>query len=283
MAQELNQGDRQENLKVSVLMSLYHKESPLYFRVALESILSQTILPDEIVIIIDGPISKELESVVAWISQQYDNTKVFRFEENVQLGLALRKGVELCSYSLVARMDTDDIMRDDRIQKQVMYMDKHPEVSVCGSEIAEFSDENHMAYKVKHMPEDNVAICKYAKKRNPVNHMSVMFRREAVLRAGNYEHCPGLEDYHLWTRMIVQGERFYNIQEPLIYARTGDGVYRRRGGRQYTANYIRFRKWQRKVGFLSVKEWWMAVCLTFGMTATPNWIRKLLYQKVLRK
>lgn len=270
-------------MQVSVLMSLYGKESPQFFREALESILAQTYAPDEIVLIIDGPISQELENVIAWLLQQEVPVQVFRFQENVQLGLALRRGVELCSHELIARMDTDDVMREDRLQRQVAYMKENPEIAVCGSEIAEFSDRDHQQYKVKHMPIDNDSIYVYAKKRNPINHMSVMYRREAVLASGNYEHCPGLEDYHLWTRMIVQGYKFYNIQEPLMYARTGDSIYQRRGGRQYTTNYIRFRRWQRDIGFLSGKEWCVAVCLTIGMTATPNWIRKLLYQKVLRK
>lgn len=270
-------------MQVSVLMSLYREESPQFFREALESALAQTYAPDEIVLIIDGPISQELENVVAWLLEQEVPVQVFRFQENVQLGLALRKGVELCSHELIARMDTDDVMREDRLQRQVAYMKAHPEIAVCGSEIAEFSDQEHQQYTVKHMPEDHEKIWKYAKRRNPINHMSAMLRREAVLASGNYEHCPGLEDYHLWTRMLVYGYKFYNIQEPLMYARTGDGIYQRRGGRQYTTNYISFRKWQKTIGFLSAKEWLLAVCLTIGMTATPNWMRKLLYQKILRK
>ena len=264
-------------------MSLYKNESPVFFREALESVLKQTYAPDEIVLIVDGPISQELEEVVTWLQEQSVSLNIYRFEINVQLGRALRKGVELCNYPLVARMDTDDIMREDRLQLQLEYLVSHPEVSVCGSEIAEFSDAGHHQCIVKHMPEKNDDIHSYAKKRNPVNHMSVMFRKKDVLKAGNYEHCPGLEDYHLWTRMIIQGDKFYNIQEPLMYARTGNDIYRRRGGVKYSINYIHFRKWQRKVGFLSIKEWWLAICLTIGMTATPNWIRRLLYQKVLRK
>ena len=133
------------------------------------------------------------------------------------------------------------------------------------------------------MPQHNDEIRKYGKYRNPVNHMTVMFRKSAVLRAGNYRHVPLLEDYDLWTRMMVQGMEFYNLPEVLVCMRNNDGVYDRRGGFRYFRRYAAFRKSQKQMHWLNGREYVVALILTMGMTLQPERMRKFVYQKILRK
>lgn len=267
----------------SVLMSVYGKEKPEHLKEALHSVIHQTRKPAEIVLVEDGPLTEELYQVIEEAKEKHPAFRTFQLKENVQLGRALAKGVELCEHELVARMDTDDIAVENRFEVQYRYMMEHPNVAVTGGFMEEFSDEDKAYHKVKVMPEHMPEIRKYAKYRNPLNHMTVMFRKEAVVRAGSYRHFPFLEDYDLWSRMLGQEAEFYNIQSVLVRARTGRGIYARRGGVSYCRQYLSLRKQQRELGLLSFREYQTARLLTIGMTMQPAGLRKFVYQKILRK
>lgn len=266
----------------SVLMSVYKKEHPKYLAEALDSVFEQTLPPDEVVLMEDGPLTEELEQVIGEYKERYPALKTYQFKENVQLGRALAKGVELCSHELVARMDTDDIAVPNRFEQQYSYMQEHPDVAVCGGWMEEFNDAETYS-KVKRMPESDEEIRRYAKYRNPLNHMTVMFRRQSVLLAGNYRHFPYLEDYDLWGRMLVKPGEFYNIPKVLVRMRNNDNVYERRGGFSYFRQYLGLRKIQRKIGLTNRWEYAMAIILTLLITLQPASLRKFIYQKILRK
>ncbi len=169
-------------------------------------------------------------------------------EQNVQLGRALAKGVELCQYDdLIARMDTDDIAMPDRLEKEGgIYGKAHPEVDVVGGAIREFNDEGTID-RVKNMPKTQEEILEYVKVRNPLNHMTVMYRKDSILKAGNYKHFPFLEDYSLWSRMLSQGYQFRNMEDILVRARTSMGLVKRRSGWAYYKDFQKLRKQQRRV------------------------------------
>lgn len=266
----------------SVLMSVYAKEKPEYLTQAFDSIFYQTLVPDEVVLIEDGSLTLELESLIHAYQKKYPQLIIYRFEENVQLGRALAKGVELCSHELIARMDTDDLAVSDRFERQYEYMQKHPEVVACGGWMEEFNDEGTYS-KVKQMPEQDWDIRKYARYRNPLNHMTVMFRRERVLQAGNYRHFPYLEDYDLWSRMLMKPGQFYNMPTVLVRMRNNDSVYERRGGFSYFRHYVSLRKMQRQIGLINLREYVVAYLVTMAMTLQPAFMRKYLYRKILRK
>lgn len=268
---------------LSVLMSVYQKENPEYFKQAMQSVLEQSRPSDEIILIQDGPVPEPLQEVIEYYEKTIEVLTVFRFEENVQLGRALAKGVELASQNLIARMDTDDIAVSNRFEIQYDYMMKHPEVAAIGGFMEEFCDDDSEYHKIKTMPEHMGEIRKYAKYRNPLNHMTVMFRKDEVQKVGNYQHCPFLEDYDLWCRMLANGAQFYNIQRVLVRARTDRNLYSRRGGNSYCRNYLQLRKRQRQMGLLNFGEYQLAKMVTIGMTLQPSTLRKLVYQKILRK
>ena len=271
------------NTKVSVLMSIYIKENPEYLKAAMESVLTQTYPVSEIMLIEDGPLTDELYDVVNEYQEKYPEViKTFAFEENKQLGRALAKGVELCSNELVARMDTDDIAMPDRIEKQVAYMNEHPQVHVLGGSIREFNDEG-TTDRVKYMPKTQEEIYRYAKLRNPLNHMTVMFRRSAILEIGNYQHFPFLEDYSLWSRMLTNDYQIRNLEDVLVKARTSMALVRRRSGWDYFKTFSKLRKLQHELGLTSTFEYIKAMAATFIMIMQPGFIKELAYKKVLRK
>ena len=285
---------------ISVLMSVYKKEKPEYLKAALESIINQTLQPDEIVVIKDGPLTTELEQVLADVAHQLQKQEAdsvsqshgqnmsrivlhtFQFEENVQLGRALRKGVELCEHELIARMDTDDIACPHRLEKQYEYMMAHEEVAALGGYMEEFCDDNSFS-NIKTMPCSFEEIREYARFRNPLNHMTVMLRKEAVIMVGNYRHYPFLEDYDLWSRILAMGYRIENLPEVLVRARVGNELYGRRGGFAYCKRYLKLRSAQHKWGLTNFVEWMIACAITIAVTIIPSGARKQVYQKVLRK
>lgn len=267
---------------ISVLMSVYKQENSIYFDKALDSIIKQTRIPDEIVIVEDGELNEELYGVIERYKSRYDIIKTYSFKENVMLGRALAKGVTLCSYAYIARMDTDDIAVEDRLEIQYNYLKAHGDVSVVGSNIKEFSDDRSYT-QVKIMPVGMSKINRYAKYRNPMNHMTVMFRKQDVIKCGNYRHFPYLEDYDLWTRMIASGFKFENLDKVLVFARTNDDIYNRRGGRAYFRQYKRLRRNEHRLGITNGIEYVISVLASFAMTMQPPGFRRTIYRKILRK
>lgn len=263
-------------------MSVYRKEKPEYFVAAMDSILAQTYPADEIMLIEDGPLTEALYETIEKYQTAHPQITVFAFEENQQLGRALAKGVELCRNELIARMDTDDIAMPDRLEKQVAYMDAHPEVAVSGGAIREFNDEGSID-RIKQMPKTQEEILSYVKLRNPLNHMTVIYRRSAILEAGNYQHFPYLEDYSLWSRMLSSGYQIRNVDDILVRARTSMALVKRRSGWAYFKTFQKLRKLQHALGLTTTLEYLKAMVGTFVMIMQPGFVKELAYKKFLRK
>lgn len=270
-------------MSFSVLMSLYAKERPEFLRTSLESVFTQTLRSDEVVLVLDGPITEALQSVVTEYSSKYPELKVVPIAKNGGLGKALNEGLKHCSHELVARMDTDDVCKPSRFEKQVHFMELHPEVSVVGAWIDEFVDDIEDVTSVRTLPESQAEILNFAKGRNPMNHPVVMFRKSAVLAVGSYQHFPLFEDYYLWVRMLVKGYQFYNLQESLLWFRSSPDMFKRRGGWSYAMDEVRFQKELKRLGLLSSLQMYKNIVVRFGVRVMPNSLRSLIYQKLLRR
>lgn len=221
-------------MEFSVLMSVYYKENPEYLKLSLDSVIKQTVPAAEIVLIKDGPLTKELDDIINQYSDKYAGLfRVFSLEENVGLGKALNYGVQRCKYDLIARMDTDDIVVPERFELQVNEFIKDKELVLCGGYIAEFARDPLIISGYRKVPLTQAAILKFAKKRNPFNHMTVMFKKKAVLEAGNYQDMPYFEDYWLWVRLLQKGYAVKNIDYVLVNVRAGVDMLGRRGGWEY--------------------------------------------------
>lgn len=229
-------------MQYSVLMSVYVKEKPEYLEKSLESMAAQTVLPSEIVLIEDGPLTPELYEVIERFKQKNSFLRTVPLKKNVGLGNALNIGVEKCKNELIARMDTDDIAKPDRCEKQLKAFEDDPELDICGTFIEEFEGDIDNIVSVRRLPCSHEEILSFAKKRNPFNHMTVMFKKDAVLKAGNYREINLFEDYYLWTRMLVNGAKAHNVGESLVYARVGSDMMKRRGGFNYWKKIVKGRK-----------------------------------------
>ena len=266
----------------SVLLSLYHKENPLFLRQSLTSIFTQTLLPIEVVLVEDGPLTDELYAVIKEFTSRYPKLKVISLPTNRGLGKALNEGLKHCSYDLVARMDTDDIAKPNRFEKQLEIFKNHPEIDIVSSWIDEFEGDITHIISIRKVPEFHKDIYKYAKKRCPINHPAVMFRKSTVLAAGGYKHFPLFEDYYLWVRMLMNDAKFYNIQESLLYFRTSTDMFKRRGGWNYAINEYKLQKEFKNIGFINNIDFFYNISVRFISRILPNRLRTIFYKTMLR-
>ena len=272
------------NNSYSILMSVYQREQPDYLKAAMDSMLHQTEPSDDFVLMCDGPLTEELDQVIAEQQELWgQRLRVIRLPENRGLAAALREGVRACRHELIARMDSDDIAMPDRCERQLEAYSKQPELSLLSGTIAEFNEDPEHIENYRRLPEIHDAIVRFAKKRNPMNHMAVMFRKSSVTAAGSYQPIGLFEDYDLWVRMLMQGCRAANLSEVLVKARVGNGMIARRGGLSYAEDCLRLQKRFYRAGFISLPEAVMNSVIRGGVSLVPSGAREAFYKKVLRK
>ena len=268
---------------LSVLMSVYFKERPEYLKESFESILNQTVKAREIVLIKDGPLNKDLDQVINEYVRNNPNVfKIIELEQNVGLGKALALGVEKCTYNLIARMDTDDICRSDRFEKQLIEFQNDPNLAVVGSQIIEFSNtiSNELSRRI--LPTLHSDIYKFARYRNPFNHVTVMFRKGSVIEAGNYIHACGAEDYYLWARLLQAGFKTKNLDDYLVYVRTGVDMFTRRHGFKYMRNALQTRRMIYGTKLMGIGNFILSSFAIGIVSIMPISIKKTVYYRFLR-
>lgn len=221
------------NTPFSVCMSVYHNDNADNFIAAVNSIYCQTVPPNEIVLVVDGPVGQELEYAIEHLVEEIPVMNVIRLPENKGHAIARQTGLDAARYDLVAVMDADDIALPNRFRQQLAVFEEHPEVTVVGGLIHEFVDDVNNVVGVRWVPQNDADIKEYLKDRCPMNLVTVMFRKEHVQKVGGYIDWYCEEDYYLWIRLALAGYRFYNIQQNLVNVRVGHAMYSRRGGVKY--------------------------------------------------
>jgi glycosyltransferase involved in cell wall biosynthesis len=272
-------------MKFSVLMSVYIKEDPDFLNKSIESILiNQTRIPDELIIVKDGPLTIELNDVIEkYLSILPNKIHIIDLGVNKGLGEALRIGLEKCSYDIVARMDSDDINDECRFEKQIDFLINNPEVDIVGAYIAEFFNSPNNIEYIRTTPTSHEDVIKMAKRRNPMNHVSVMFRKSSVLYSGSYKHMLYLEDYYLWIRMIAKGYIIRNIDEPLVYVRTGENMFKRRSNPDYIKSWASLQQEMKKHKLIDNKDYLINMINIVAFIYMPSRLKKLIYKIFLRK
>lgn len=267
----------------SVLLSVYVKEQPEYLRKSLESVFSQTVCPTQVVLVEDGPLTPALEAVIADFTANYSTLELVPLAQNVGLGKALNAGLSHCRYELVARMDTDDIAVPERFERQLAAFAQDPQLAICGGHAREFVDTPEHVVSDKQVPLSHEDILSYARKRNPFNHPTVMFRKSAVEAVGGYQHAPLFEDYYLWARMLQHGAKARNLDENLLYFRTGEDQYARRGGWSYFKKVRAGKQMILRTGMMSRSDYLVSTAASAVVSLMPNGLRGWIYRKFLRK
>lgn len=267
----------------SVLISVYYKDSASFFKESLQSVFIQTIIPNEVILVKDGPLNNGLNQLIEQYVEMYPGViKVVSLEKNMGLGYALSIGLKHCSYELVARMDSDDICHFDRFRRQLEYLEKKPNVSVVGTTIEEFKFQPGDLKTYRKLPEGGRQLLAFSKFRNPLNHPSVIFKKTEVLAAGSYEDMPLFEDFYLWVKMLKKGFIIENIEEPLLYFRVGNNMIGRRHGISYLMKEFKFLSAVKKIKFINNKEYIVSLFIKLPLRIIPKNILKILYHFFLR-
>lgn len=270
-------------IKFSVLMGVYYKEKAEFLAKSLESIyFDQELKPDEIVLVEDGPLTDELYKVI----DEYKNKlgkkfKVLKLEKNMGVGHAMIDGVLNCSYDYIARMDSDDISYPNRFKEQIGFLEKNPDIDALGSYMSEFVENIDNIICVKDCPLDNFE--KYIKHRSPINQPTVILKKKSVIDSGNYQEIFLNEDIYLWARMLAKGYKFANLPKELVYFRTTEDTYRRRGGLKYIKAEYKIQKKLLELKLINRLEFTFNILSKSVVRILPNSLRKIIYLKLLRK
>lgn len=273
-------------MKFSVLMSVYARERPSHFDAAIESVVNQSVPPEEFVVVEDGPLPDELREVAERWERKL-GSDVFRrlpLPQNVGLPKALNEGLKLCRCEWVARMDTDDVSLPDRFEKQVTFLENHPQIRLLGGQVEEYSDDLVARLGARHVPLTHEEIVRFARTRNPFNHMTVMFHRESVLSVGGYPpELLKVQDFGLWAKMLVKGYRAANLSDVLAKVRAGNDIVRRRMGTEYFRYEWRLFNLMRQWGFLSTWDYFIAVGSRLVIRYLPQDAIEFVYSRVLQR
>lgn len=266
--------------KVSVLMAVYHKDKAQWLQQAIDSILNQTVKPDEIILVIDGWIGKNLERVIATNSAKL---KLVRLKQNQGLWYALNAGLKEARNELVARMDSDDIAVPDRLKKQIEAFQKDPSLDIVGAQIAEFEGSVDNVVSYRKVPTEMREILKFARFRSPFNHPVVMYKKDAVMSLGGYRELYRTEDYDLWIRMLNAGKKAINLKDSLLWYRLSDANMARKTNAIANKEIRKVYKNSYKIGFLNWFEYVLARVIREAFYYMPKDLKHVVYTNILRR
>jgi len=261
-------------------MSVYYKDNPQWLKEAIESVINQTVKPSQILLVIDGPIGKDLEEIISNFAEKLD---ILRLKENSGLGIALQKGLELCKYPLVARMDSDDISLPIRFELQLKEFSNNSNLSILSGFVQEIDCDTKEELSIRKVPLTDVDIKQYIKTRSPFNHPCVMFKKDAVVKAGSYQDFYFMEDYYLWVRMVANNFEMANLPEILVNMRVNSNLYARRGGYKYFKNNYALSREMLNLNIINYPYYLFNISVRFiTQVLMPNKLRKFFYKKALR-
>lgn len=274
-------------MEFSALVSVYGKDDALFFKEALLSISKdQTIKPAQIVVVEDGPVPNEIERSIECAINAAPECEftVIRKSQNAGLAAALNTGLKECKYEWVARMDSDDISLPDRFAKQLDYIKNHPNVDIIGGAIAEFTLTPGDMQSERHVGLDMEAIRKMAKSRTPMNHVSVMYKKSVVEEAGCYsENFGKLEDYKLWVDLLGNNAALANVDDILVYVRTGNGFISRRSNKREIVDWDMLQSYLLESGIINRFDGFKNKLYIRAFIYMPSFLKIFLYKTFLRK
>lgn len=269
-------------MKFSVLMPVYFKEKTKYLDESIKSIIEQTLKPNQIVIIKDGKFPAELNKVIEKYKSKYNNLiDIYEFEKNVGIAKALNKGLSICKYEYIARMDSDDVCKNDRFEKQMNYLQKNTELDILGGIIEEYDEGMNKLLSKREVPKKEENIKLNIKKENPFNHSTVIFKKETILKLGGYKNIK-LEDYDLWARMVINNCKMENLNEILVKNRTGITMYKKHSGIKYVKDIIEIENKLYEYKLINKGEYAINLIKRIPLALCPVQLKRFIYPFIRR-
>jgi glycosyltransferase involved in cell wall biosynthesis len=261
----------------SLLVSVYDGDRPDHIRRAMRSAVDdQTVRPDQVVIVRDGPVRDELARCLDELRETSPVPVTFvPLRQRGGLGPALDRGLAASWFDVVARMDADDVAMPHRFEVELPLIS---DADIVGAGLLEFTGDTDEIVGQRVPPTDPARIQRYARMHDPFNHPTVVYRRAAVLAAGGYGDLPLMEDYALFARMLQGGARAVNVAEPLVYYRVGAEAFKRRGGTGLLRSELRLQREFLRRGFTTPAEYLRNVAVRGGYRLVPWWLRRAVYR-----
>lgn len=266
-------------MEFSVLIPVYKNDLPGQLLECLDSIKNQSCPPTEVLILVDGPIGQELKQVIedSGYSSHY-------FEKNRGLPHVLNDGIKLAKFNWIFRMDADDIADPRRFGMQLSYLNDHPDVSLLGGQVREFTDSLGNLHGIRAVPVSSEKIRNFGKWRNPFNHPTVAFRKDVAIKLGGYDgRAYFFEDHELWMRFIADGQKVANLPDVLVYMRIGNSFLKRRSGTSYIKHEIYFLHRLKEIGIISYPYFLLLCSVRLPLRLLPVTALKVIYKLFLRK
>lgn len=268
----------------SVLMSVYDREDPRDLTAAIRSMLDQTVVTNDFVIVCDGPLTAELDAVLEdFISANPGLFQILRLPENVGVGMAAQAGLAVCRNELVAKMDSDDISLPCRCEKQLEKFAANPDLCLLGGMIEEFDNRTGQVIAARCVPLDNAGIRHYARRRSPINNVTAMYKKSAVVAAGGYRALRRGEDYDLYLRMLINGCYAENLPQTLVKVRVDADTHRGRVSWRAVRDCADIRLYAWHAGFSSLADVVICVAGQVFLAVCPGRVQELMYKLFLRK
>ena len=271
-----------ENIKFSVSMCVYGGDNAEWFKTSVESVLNQTLVPNEIVLVVDGPVPHDLNAVIFKLEEN-DTFKVIRLETNQGHGIARKTGLDNCTNELVAIMDADDICTRNRFEKQIEAFHNYPDSDIVGGMITEFIDTPDNVVGKRIVPLEDSEIKEYMQRRCPMNLVTVMFKKSSIEKVGGFIDWYCEEDYYLWLRMALANMKFRNVDDVLVNVRVGKEMYQRRGGVKYFKSEAKLQKYMLDNKIIGFPRYLINVTERLILQVLmPNKMRSFIFQKLAR-
>ena len=271
---------------IAVILPVYKKDKVEYLRLAAESILTQNYDMVKLIVGVDGPVNEELGAHLKELDARED-VQVIWFEENRGLACVLNDLLDICfkeGYEYVARMDADDISMTDRLQKQISFLESHPEIDVVGGAIDEIDENGDSRNKTIVYPEMPDHCRNFFSKRNPHAHPAVLFRKSFFDKLNGKKYRPEYrqnQDTMLWYDGMMAGTQHANIPDVVLKFRMTDSLFKkRRNGWAFAKKQFTDRLMINRglgYGFMADVYGFAMFCLL----VSPAWVKKIAY-RVLR-
>lgn len=268
-------------MKLSVLMSIYYKEDPSYFNQAMESIWdSQTIKPNEIILVEDGKLTEELYSVIEhWKTRLPHVLTIISLEENIGTGGAKQIGLEYCKGDFIAIMDTDDISNSERFEKQISFLEKNKDIDIVGCWISEINEYGLITREEVKYPLLHSDLYDFFKRRDPIPHMTSMFRKRCFTDK-NIKYLSDLkmaEDTLIWYQAFLNDCKLANLNYVGVNFRA-TSFYKRRGNVEKSIGLLKFRLFHINRDLKYGLSGDLYAIAYFLMSLSPSFVKKILYK-----
>lgn len=264
------------------MICVYRGDKADYVVQSVESILSQTVKSDDIVIVVDGPIGEKLNKAMGDVAKMSKTINVVRLPKNVGVGPASNEGIKYCKNELIAKMDADDVAFPDRLEKQLDAFGHDSKLTLLGGQLAEFEGEVENVVSYRKVPTSAKEIRKFARRRSPFNNQTVMYKKTAVLDVGGYPKLNRAEDYYLYSKLMAEKYKVGNLSDTLVYFRLDDNAMGRRKTWRHTKEIIKVRNEIRKLGISSMWDFVVTAAGQLAVFVLPSFFMKAVYGK-LRK